>query len=130
MRRDNFIEGERIRLRGLGSAVGESETQGLRPKDHFVFDFVEGLRSAGLEGDEVDDVSVRTVREKTVRNVLALPDVKDVVRSKLQIAARHFVREGAVGSEDALLSFAADDVTETDLFGGDFCFFVFHRVFA
>ena len=70
------------------------------------------------------------MREETVRNVLALSDVEDVVRSELQIAAAHFVRQGAVGSKDALLPFATDDMAETNLFGGDFCFFVIHRIFC
>ena len=130
VRGHDFIEGERIRFGGLGGAVGESETQGFRPKDHFVFDFVEGFRGAGLEGDEVDHVSVRLVGEVAVRDVFALPDVEDVVRSKLQVATAHFVREGAVGIENALFPFTTDDVAETDLFGGDFCFFVIHRIFA
>ena len=70
------------------------------------------------------------MREETVRNVLALSDVEDVVRTKLQIAARHFVREGTVGSENALLSFTTNNVGKADLFGGDFGFFVIHRIFA
>lgn len=70
------------------------------------------------------------MREETVRNVLALSDVEEVVRSKLQIAARHFVREGAVGRENALLPFTADDVGKSDLFSGNFGFFVIHRSFA
>ena len=130
VRWNDLVKGERIRFGILGGTIGEPKAQGFSSKDHLVFDFVESFRSAGLEGDEVDHVPVRSVGEVAVRDVFALPNVEDVVRSKLQIAARHFVRKGAVGGENAWLSFTADDVTETDLFCGDFCLFVIHRTFA